>query len=591
VRFVGLLARRGAAGQASRRAFTSGLARTGLARVVDAANGLVLFADKALVSSDGRIILGPAFDANGHAARREDLSGLDPEQLLTRYWGPCVAMAPASGTAGATYSRFNLARDPSGGMACYLALTPCGLYLTSDLALALRGGLGPPTIDWTMLAHDLAYRRARGARTCLSGVDELVPGTAASVGPETIETRLWWDPWRLPASQVASAPIEAAAGLLRSRVDLCTATLARGFQRPVLELSGGLDSSIVAAAMADRHNLSAVHCVSPGPEGDERVYARSIAQAFALPLEEHVLKVGRFDPGRVADPRLPRPGRPGVLGAAHRIVQAHCRARGADVVFTGAGGDSVFCALNTPAPAADRFWKEGPSLGFLRSLGDLSRRHNASFWTVARMTGRSIRRAYDPARGMTRRYLRAEALAAPQDLHPWLAAAPARAPLGKHLHVEAIAFILGYMEGQARMSSIPTIAPLLARPVLETCLSLPTWRWIEGGRDRAVARAAYRGRLPDLIIERRSKGAVDHYVNALLERNRAAVRSLLLDGLLARAGVLDSPAVEEALTALDDGRAADAHRLLELADAEAWARAWTAPASQALKAPLDDAPP
>jgi asparagine synthase (glutamine-hydrolysing) len=180
--------------------------------------------------------------------------------------------------------------------------------------------------------------------------------------------------------------------------------------------------------------------------------------------------------------------------------------------------------------------------------------------------------------------LRAEALPAAQDLHPWLVAAPPRAPLGKSLHVEAIAFILGYMEGQARLASIPTIAPLLARPVLEICLSLPTWRWIEGGRDRAVARAAYRGRLPDLVVERRSKGAVDHYVTALLERNRAAVRRLLLDGLLRQAGVLDAPAVEAAFAALEAGRPAEAHRLLELADAEAWARGWTGVAGPTLTA-------
>ncbi len=577
MRFVGLLPSRDAGGQDARRKFVDCLAKFRLDRVVDSANGLLLAAEPGLArvaSADGRVLLGAAYDQGGRAARADELAGLDADQLLSRYWGPCLAIAPCPGPAGATFARFNVARDPSGGLECYLAATPSGIYVTSDLALALRAGLATPMIDWGFLAHDLVYRRARGVRTCLSGVDELAPGQAATIGVGAIEIRLFWDPWRVRDPSLDRCSLARAAHVVRSRIDLCGKAMSTGLVRPVLELSGGLDSSIVAAALADHPGLSAVHCVSPGPEGDERRYAQAVAGAFAVPLEEHVLRIGRFDPGRVADPNLPRPGRPGVLGPAHRIVQAHCRARKADAIFTGVGGDSVFCSLSTPAPVADRFWRSGPGIGFLRSLGDLSVRHNTSIWTVAAMTGRSIRRRFDPTRGASLHFLTPEAIPDRQDLHPWLAAAPPGALLGHSLHVEAIAFILGYMAGQARMTSIPTLAPLLARPVLEACLDLPAWRWIEGGRDRSVARMAYRGRLPDLVINRRSKGAVDHYVTGLFLSNRRAVRELLLDGLLVQAGILDRSALEAELSGTES-RIDHAQRVLELADAEAWARGWS----------------
>jgi asparagine synthase (glutamine-hydrolysing) len=593
MRFIGFLPVRDAQGQAARRTLETCLKRRGLDRVVDAANGLVLLVERGLArvaSSDGRILLGDAFDDDGRPARVEDISGLAVEQLVERYWGPFVAIAPCSGPAGAIFGRFHVARDPSGGLDCYLARTGAGLYIASDLALALQAGLPAPQVDWAMLSHDLVHRRARGARTCLVEVEELVPGQAATIGSGKVETRLLWNPWRVVNRSLAGAPFPLAARALRSRIDLCTRVLVDGYDRPAVELSGGLDSSIVTAAADRRDGLSAIHCVSPGPEGDERTYARAVAAAFGLSLEEQTLSVGRFDPARVITSALARPGRPGVLGAAHRIVQAHCRAHRADVVLTGAGGDSVFCSLNTPAPVADRFWACGPGLGFLRSLDDLSHRHNASIWTVAAMTGRSIRRHFNPSRGATTRFLRPEAAPEHQDLHPWLAAAPDRSLLGHSLHIEAIAFILGYMQGQGRMNTIPTLAPLLSRPVLEACLGLPAWRWIEGGRDRAVARAAYRGRLPAHLIDRRSKGGVDHYVVGLFERNRVAVRDLLLDGLLTSIGVLDRPAVEAAFAAPEASRMGDAHRLLDLADAEAWARDWAGVAAST-KATADDARP
>lgn len=553
-------------------------------------NGLLLLAEQRLprvVSSDGRILLGLAFDATGTSARPSDLCGLDVEGLLGRYWGPCVAIAPCRGPAGATYARFEIARDPSGGLSCYIAKTPAGVYLTSDLSLALKAGMPAPGIDWAVLAEDIVYRRARGVRTCLSGLDELVPGAAATVGSENAATRLFWDPWLVQDRALSRSSLDRAASVLRARIDLCAATLAGCFERPALELSGGLDSSIVAAALAGHRGLSTVHCISPGPEGDERDYARAVAAAFDLPIDEHLLAIEGFDPMAVSEPCLPRPGRPGVLGSAHRVVQRHCRALGADAVFNGAGGDSVFCSLNTPAPVADRFRACGPGLGFLRSLGDLSDRHNVSIWTTARMTFRSIRRTFDPDRGAATLFIASEARPERRDLHPWLAAAPPRALLGHSLHIEAIAFILGYIDGQGRSATVPTISPLLSRPVLEACLSLPAWRWIEGGRDRAVARFAYRHRLPARVVERRSKGGVDHYVTGVFERNRAAVRDALLGGLLAQAGLIDRRALEAALAT---GHSSHAHRLLELADAEAWARAWTRTAAASPTA-QDDAPP
>ncbi|WP_165191584.1 asparagine synthase-related protein [Caulobacter soli] len=563
----------------SRAALAVRLAQAGLTCVTDEED-LLLFADASLpllrLPGARGAVLGHVFAGDRRlddlSPHQVDISESGGRWLVERCWGRYVAFVLAG-----PGRRLRVLRDPSGGLSCYRVGDRRAPVFCSDLATALAAGLPRPAIDWRSVAHDLLYRRVRGARTSLVEVDELLPGLTWASDPPGGATELAWDPWsHAAAGRRLNSPAQAA-DLLRQEVVRCVGALGAAFPRLTLELSGGLDSSIVAMGLAGHQGALAVNCVSPGPEGDERDYARAAAAAARLELEERVLGTAGFDPAAAPTPCLARPGRPMVLRSAHDAVLDHVARHGSHAVFNGAGGDSLFCALNTAAPVVDRFRTEGPSLGVLRTIGDVAALHGCSIWTVARLAWRSRRRPFDAAKGADAAFLRAEALPAALDLHPWLAAAPPDASLARLRHLAAITFIQGYIEGQGRSSTLPTVAPLLAQPLLELCLRIPTWEWMSGGRDRAIARLAFAGRAPDAVIYRRSKGAIDHFVIALFEAGRAQIRMLLLDGLLAQNGVIDVPAVAAALDRPEHLRARDAHRLLDLADAEAWARSWAIP--------------
>jgi asparagine synthase (glutamine-hydrolysing) len=109
---------------------------------------------------------------------------------------------------------------------------------------------------------------------------------------------------------------------------------------------------------------------------------------------------------------------------------------------------------------------------------------------------------------------------------------------------------------------------------MEYCLSLPTWLWCEGGRNRSLARQAFARHLPAGIVERTSKGGPDSFSLSIFERHRASLRGILLDGAIAAAGLVDREAVEQALYAHQTPSASARLRLLSLADAEAWAQSW-----------------
>src|SRR5690606_8440727 len=134
--------------------------------------------------------------------------------------------------------------------------------------------------------------------------------------------------------------------------------------------------------------------------------------------------------------------------------------------------------------------------------------------------------------------------------------------------------IYNYLEGHARAEFAPILSPLLSQSVVECCLAIPAWQWCEGGRNRAVAREAYADRLPRMVIERRSKGSFDGFCTALLEANRGLVRAMLLEGRLAREGLLDRTAVAAALDQ-PFPLAESVARLLALVDVESWLTGWS----------------
>lgn len=115
------------------------------------------------------------------------------------------------------------------------------------------------------------------------------------------------------------------------------------FCRPLVSLSGGLDSSIVAACLAQAESDAAcLTLYTDDPAGDERGYAAALCAQLGFPLAEHRYDMAGVDLSRALGAHLPRPmGRAEAqpYEAAHREVAARMSA---DAFFSGNGGDNVF---------------------------------------------------------------------------------------------------------------------------------------------------------------------------------------------------------------------------------------------------------
>jgi asparagine synthase (glutamine-hydrolysing) len=491
------------------------------------------------------------------------------ERFVTQFWGGYLALREQADSV-------EIFRDPSGMIPAYVTRVDGVDVVTSSPGALVSLGLVSPSIDFTILTQALAFRDLRPARTALRGISELHPGTAIEFGGDTPRTRQIWSPWTFTQQELEISDRAHAVKAVREAVLQATRSWAGTCSRPIVELSGGLDSSIVTASLA--HAGAAPTCATfvplPG-DSDERHYARAVAEHHGLRIEELEIDVARVDVTASDSSRLPWPCARSFAQALDRPLQRLAGSIGADMFLSGGGGDNVFCHLQSTLPILDAIKRHGLGMQAARTTMDVAEVADITFWEAARSAlGRRLEGDRLLPKPRINRFLAQSTLA---DL-PWPAGNPwieadRQSLVGKRRHVWTLLGILNHMEGFGRQAIGPICSPLLSQPVVETCLRIPTWLWFERGQNRSVAREAFCDLLPRAVVGRQSKAAFDSLGASVIRSNMGVLRGMLLDGLLVREGIADAASVETALARdMPDGEAvAD---LLALADVEAWARAW-----------------
>lgn len=474
-------------------------------------------------------------------------------------------------------------RDPCGAVEALTWTWADLAVIASSLELA-PGALRPArlALDWTVIADVLRRPVSAGAAIALRDVGAVAPGELRPVGAATGEGRQLWRPldW---AREPADPEGDASEGL-RDAVQASVSGLLQPYGRVVVELSGGFDSSLVCAAIvrADLRDrvVTALHYVGDRAEADERRWAEAVAASLGLRLEVVQRPPGAtFEPEAFAD--LARDARP-PYAALDTVRDADTserlrRATG-DALVSGKGGDSNFFQMPAPAVLADLLRARGGA-ALSDPLGpDMARWLRRSLWSVWREALRPPPVWAGEGTGRFEGWAMRELPLPPP--HPWLAGLEA-APPGKRVQVGALVATQQSAAASRRTRAADLVQPLLAQPVMELCLSLPSWRLLEGGRDRALARRAFAAWLPASVVRRRAKGALTSIYARRLAASLEAVRAHLLDGVLTNAGLLDREAVEAALEEEALMRSTAALDLVTACALESWVRYWQTRVSDA----------
>jgi asparagine synthase (glutamine-hydrolysing) len=493
--------------------------------------------------------------------------------LIRDYWGRYVAFWRDN--QGAPW----VLRDPSGTLPCFIARDDRVTLVFSWLEDALE--IWPVSAGWTVdersLRNIVRGEPLSGRLTGLTGVRQVLPAeTLPLLHPEDPGALLW-----SPVEQARLPPVddldEAAAALHRTTTAVARAWAAC-YGHVLFRLSGGVDSSILLSCLARGATRARITCLnyhSAGVDSDERHFARLAAERCGFELLERE-RLAHFDLSTILKAaRMPTPTpHVGRMGSARQDADL-ARALGAEVLFTGGGGDQLFFEFHQCWPVADYLRLRGIDRGLVAALLDAARLGRVSIWAAARqaIADRLARSTLASEPTMPLSFLGEAARGAPPAdpvyVHPEAAAA-ATLPIGKRMQALQLLFPLGYYDPFEREAAPELLNPLLSQPLIELCLRTPTYVLNQGGQARGLARRAFVNDLPSEIIHRRSKGGLSGHLHHVLLANLDFVRGQLLEGELVCRGLLDRTRLEAVLQGPPEGMASHAGEIHSHLATEAW---------------------
>jgi asparagine synthase (glutamine-hydrolysing) len=292
-------------------------------------------------------------------------------------------------------------------------------------------------------------------------IKELLPGQRCRFANDVVETDFLWKPNAIALEEPIEEQVEAANRLRQSTLESVSAW-AGGYERILHRLSGGLDSSIVLAALMRAESRPQITCLNyftSGRDGDERHFARLMAEHAGVPLVEFAADEAKVEMNMLD--RLRRTIRPmNVLIEQARAApeRALIRDAGLQACFFGAGGDNIFFQPHTALGAIDHALRHGLRHGFMDRVLEAARLERRSLWSVlgrtlwAQLPGQSPNPF--PTYGMSpdKALIHPDVYQAAGQLdvtHPWMHEGLEKLPPGKIMHIHMMTAPPSYYEALA----------------------------------------------------------------------------------------------------------------------------------------------
>jgi asparagine synthase (glutamine-hydrolysing) len=267
-----------------------------------------------------------------------------------------------------------LSRDPFGIKPLYYAETELGLVFASEPQALLASGLVPRRRNPTAITELLQLQFTTGRETAFEGISRVLPGETLLVGQGRVIER------RRRAALPDEGPADWDETTALAKLDAALMDSVAVHERADvpygLFLSGGVDSSVVLAAMARLSNnpVRAYTAGFPGTAAhDERAHAAEVARAAGA---DHVMIEVTEDDFWSSLPAIAAAVDDPV--ADYAIVPtwklAAEAAKDLKVVLCGEGGDELFAGYGRYRSRLRPWWMGGRAMrprGILDGLGVL----------------------------------------------------------------------------------------------------------------------------------------------------------------------------------------------------------------------------
>ncbi|MEH0420644.1 N-acetylglutaminylglutamine amidotransferase [Streptomyces sp. B21-083] len=454
--------------------------------------------------------------------------------------------------------RVVLGRDRLGIKPLYLARTPGRLRFASTLPALLAAGDVDTSLDPVAVHQYLSWHATVAApRTVLNGVRKLPPATVRVVEPDgTHHDHRYWQPSYTRRPEYADmAPTEWRDAVLEALRTAVRRRMVSDVPVGVL-LSGGLDSSLVVALLADegQHDLKTFSVgfeAEGGEEGDEFAYSDLVAREFDT--DHHRLLIPSDRVSAALDGAVAAMSEP---MTSHDTVAFYLLseqvAKEVKVVQSGQGADEVFAGYHWYPELAEVSREEEPDryaqTYFDRPHADLAR---------------ILQPHMLPDEDVSDRFVK-DHMAAPG------AQTALDAALRLDTHVMLVDDPVKRVDNMTMAWGLEARVPFLDHELVELAAACPPeLKLADGGK--GVLKEAGRKLLPPEIVDR-PKGyfpvpAVKHMAGPVLDRVRAT-----LDAPEAKErGLFQESYVAELLAAPDEHRTKrGANALWQVALLETW---------------------
>lgn len=472
--------------------------------------------------------------------------------------------------------RLLCARDPTGIRHLFYAADEGRVAVATDPGPVVRHPRVTDAIDRRTLAGYLTRHMRSGTATFHRAANRLRPGERLLVDGTTVSRARYWS-YGVPDLEDASTGALAAA--LRDRLRTAVACRLEGAAAPAVSMSGGLDSTGVAALARDvSPDTDPVRAVSilldDVASVDESTGVRAMRSAADVPVETVTpTGIGPFDDPPLRD-RI-SPSHP-CLDASLPLYAAAFRAAGAEseVLLTGLGGNlldgdrSYYLDL-----LADR---AVPQVATELVAGGLSIAELLVYLTwLAR--GRDVAvREFETLRGRPDDGLVSDRLARrtrsatsgpPLDCFDRFE----RTFLYRALADPYMDFAAHAARRLGRARGIDQRHPFLDVRVVDLLFSLPAGCRYSGGEHKRLYRTAMADLLPQPVLSQSATATgYDGYLAASYARNADSLATVAPRALRAVGAVSDAAAAS--LSAGPDASAATAKRAWRVLSAERWLR-------------------
>jgi asparagine synthase (glutamine-hydrolysing) len=491
-----------------------------------------------------------------------------------------------------------LARDRVGKKPLYCWRGPGTLVFASEIkALLCHPGPGRG-VDWSALHHYLAYGYTPSDRSAFADIVKLPPGHTATFDGTDLVTRQYWALPAAPGPAARARPDESIHGLRQEIREAVRLRLESDVPLGVF-LSGGVDSSVVVAAMREvtggRITTFSIGFGAAASSYDELPYARQVAERFGTEHHEEVLepKAAELAPAIVRG--FDEPFADSSAIATYAVAAA--TARHVKVALSGVGGDETFggyprylgVRVSEAWARLPRWIRRPLGAAAAGTLRESYTSRNLRDWVV-RFAAGAERPLPDRYFGWTRFF--------DADMLPGLTTPALRAQVGTHdpdaagraawarrgwgdamdgaFRIDLATYVpddlLAMADRMSMAHSLELRAPFCDHRVIESSLAIPPAMKVPRLRLKGLLKTAYADVLPAAVLTHRKQGFMIPLAQWLRTDLRPLLDDLLAPEQVRARGLFDVGVVEDLKAEHAAARRSHADRLWALMMAELWLR-------------------